>query len=206
MIREVVNLIGRAASHYRPMPKRDAQQHFAGLQAVVYADAEAPDAALRKQIVDFVNTGGMLITTPDWGVSAATARPTTRPGFRSFTHGKGRIEIAERRVTDPYTFANDAVILVSHKHDLVRLWNAGAHGSLRSTSPDGKRTLAQLLIYSDQAASETTAWVAGQYRSAKLYTIEEPSPRALNLVNKAGGAEMQLPDVWQYAAIELEMI
>jgi hypothetical protein len=203
MTREAVNLIGRAASHYTVILKSNASSSFEGLRAVLYADAEAPDAALRQRILAFVLKGGTLITSPDWGKSEGAPRPVTRPGYSSFAHGKGRIEIADKRSDDPYTLANDAVIIVSHRYDLARLWNSGAHGSYCSLSPDGKRMLAQFLIYSDRAATESTAWVAGQYRSAKLYTIEK-SPQPVELNARAGGAEIQLPPIEQYAAIELE--
>jgi len=170
---------------------------------LLYADTEPPPAAVRKRILEFVNAGGTLVTTPDWGTPQDTPRPVTRPGYRSFTNGKGRIEMASEPIYDPYELANDAVIIVSHRHDLARLWNAGAHGSYCSVSPDGKRMLAQFLIYSGQPASEVTAWVAGQFRSAKLYTIEG-SPRVAAIAQKAGGAEISLPTTRQYVAIELE--
>jgi hypothetical protein len=205
LTREVVNLIGRAASHYTIIPKNSASSTFEGLRAVVYADLEPPDTALRQRILEFVNKGGTLITTPDWGKPEGASKPSARPGYGSFSHGKGRIELAAERSYDPYTLANDAVVIVSHRYDLARLWNGGAHGSYSKLSPDGKRMLAQFLIYSDQPATEATAWVAGQYRSAKLYTIGK-SPQAIDLTAKAGGAEMQLPPIGQYAAIELERV
>jgi hypothetical protein len=126
-------------------------------------------------------------------------------GFRAYGLGKGRIEVSNERLTDPYTFAHDAAVILSRRYDLVRLWNGGAFGAYATVSPDGKQVLAQILLYSDYAASETTAWVAGQYRSAKLYTIEGP-PAAIAFTPKAGGAEIQLPAIRQYAAIELERI
>jgi hypothetical protein len=205
LTREVLNLIGRAASHYRAIAKV-AALNFEQLRAVLYADFEAPAPAVRTAILDFVKQGGTLITTPDWGAVEGTPRGVVmRPGYRSFTYGKGRIEVAAERVHDPYTLANDAVIIVSHRYDLARMWNTGAHASYVSALPDGKRTLAQFLIYSDQAVTEATAWVAGKYRSAKLYTIET-SPRPVDMISRAGGVEIHLPRVSQYVAIELERI
>ena len=206
LTREVLNLIGRAASHYRAIAKDGASLTFVGLRAVLYADFEAPAPAVRAAILDFVKQGGTLITTPDWGSTEGTPRAAqTRPGYHSFTYGKGHIEMAAERMHDPYALANDAVIVISHRYDLARMWNTGAHSSYISLSPEGKRTLAQFLIYSDYAVTEATAWVAGKYRSAKLYTIET-SPRPVDMIPRAGGVEIQLPHVKQYAAIELERI
>ena len=59
-------------------PAGDPAQPFTGLKALVYADAAAPDPALRRKLTEFVQQGGLLITGPEWGAQGKPAPP----GFR----------------------------------------------------------------------------------------------------------------------------
>ena len=59
---EVLNLMARRDLLFRVIWKsQTAAQPFTGLKALLYADAAAPDAALRRKITDFVQQGGLLI-------------------------------------------------------------------------------------------------------------------------------------------------
>src|SRR5258708_1910411 len=75
LIRELLNLLARSGQHYR-INIKDRTQPFTGLRALIYADAEPPSTSLRKQILAFVDAGGLLITGPKWGV--APGRPAPR--------------------------------------------------------------------------------------------------------------------------------
>ena len=153
----------------------------------------------------FVQSGGTLITGPNWGTAPGTrAAGADLPGYGWRSVGKGRLAVAEKEFDDPYTLANDAVLIVSHRYDSVRLWNAGSAGSYYTAAPDGKRAVVQMLFYTDRAATSVTARVAGKYRTGKLWTLDGRGPVAIEMDLQKDAVELHLPTVFQYAAAELE--
>jgi hypothetical protein len=90
----------------------------------------------------------MLIAGPEWGPApGAPARYSNHRRYSSRTLGKGGVAIATSDMDDPYVVANDSVVLVSHRHDLSRFWNGGALSAFLTTSPDRKRSIAQMLFF-----------------------------------------------------------
>src|SRR5271157_3289978 len=122
---ELLNLLARANQQYRIVvkgasPELDCQ----GLRALLYADADPLAPELRSQLLAFVVAGGLLITGPQWGSSTgAPAREPEHPRYDIHAVGKGRIAIAKAAPDDPYLLANDSVVLVSHRYELLRFWN-----------------------------------------------------------------------------------
>jgi hypothetical protein len=147
---------------------------FEGLRAIIYPDAAPPSAALSSRIDAFVKAGGLLMSSQ------------------------------QRPLDDPYVWANDAVVMVSHRHDLVRFWNSGATGSFLAASPQGGKTLAHLLFYSMRGPDSATVRVAGRFRTAKAVTVEQPAVAKVETLQQNGGIEVHLPQVSQYVALELE--
>jgi PPE-repeat protein len=147
---------------------------FEGLRAIIYPDAASPSAALRGRIEAFVKAGGLLMTSE------------------------------KRPLDDPYLWANDAVVMVSHRYDLVRFWNSGATGSFVATSPQGGKTIVHLLFYSMRGPDSASVRVAGRFRTAKAATVEQPAVANVECVPQEGGIEVHLPPVSQYVALELE--
>ncbi len=146
---------------------------FAGLRAILYPDAAPPSEALRRRIDAFVKGGGLLMSSET------------------------------RKLDDPYLWANDAVVMVSHRYDLVRFWNGGATGSFVAVSPDGNRTVAHLLFYSMRGPDSASVRVAGHFRSARAFTVEQPVA-ILHTESSSDSIEVHLPPVSQYVALELE--
>jgi hypothetical protein len=191
---ELLNLLARAGAHTRVLLKDQlTAPSMRGLRAVVYADAEAPSAALRKQVLAFVEGGGMLLTTPVWG--PATGSRDDHPRFMVAPFGKGRIARSVEAPDDPYQYANDAVIVISHRNDLVRFWNAGAAGSNYLVSPDGKRAVVHLLFYANRGPDEASVRVAGPFRK-----VLNPGVTA---IPQKDAVELHLPQVGQHVALEL---
>jgi hypothetical protein len=145
-----------------------------GLRAIVYPDAAPPTGALRSKLDAFAKSGGLLMTSE------------------------------KRAADDPYIWARDAVVMLSHRYDLVRFWNGGSTGSFVTASPDGKKTVAHLLFYSMRGPDSAAVRVAGNFRSVKAATVELPSLEKLETVSQKGGMEVHLPPVSQYVALELE--
>src|ERR1017187_2659172 len=180
---ELLNLIGRTNQQYAILLKNKLPAAaFRGLRAAIYADAQPPAAELRKQILDFVSAGGLLIT-----------------------RGKGRVAMAKADPDDPYILANDSALLISHRYELLRFWNGGAVGSYLTVAPDRKRALAHLLFYADRGPDQASVRIVGHYRKASLWTPDRGEPRPLEMEIQKDAVELHLPAVAQYAAAELEV-
>ncbi|HYK91667.1 MAG TPA: hypothetical protein VE398_23065, partial [Acidobacteriota bacterium] len=205
MTQEILNLVARTNMQYRILLK-DAvtQSSFVSLRAVLYADEQPPTPDLRRQVLAFVKEGGMLITGPKWGGLpgfASTGEEHLRYSLRVL--GKGKVAVATPDFEDPYLVANDAVVLISHRYELLRFWNGGAIGSHFTLNPDGKRAILQLLLYAEARFGSMTVRVVGGYHTAKLWTLDQPAPREVVVELQKDAVELHLPHVSQYAAVEL---
>jgi hypothetical protein len=204
---ELLNLLSRAGQHYRILLRdKVSEASLQGLRAVIYADTAPASPALRSRILTFVQAGGMLIAGPKWGgVSTPPLPAEDHPRFALHAVGKGRIALAKEEQADPYVWANDSVVLVSHRHDLVRFWNGGATGSFYTVSPDRKRAVVHLLFYSNRGPDAASVRVVGRYRSARISTADLPAARSVEMVSQQDAVEVHLPQVSQYVALELEV-
>jgi hypothetical protein len=205
MNQELLNLIGRTNQQYVAILKTKLPATpFRGLRAVIYADAQPPAAELRKQLLDFVSAGGLLITGPKWGASPGMPARDEHPRYTNRTLGKGRVAVAKTDPDDPYVLANDSALLISHRYELLRFWNGGAVGSYLTVSPDRKRAVAHLLFYSDRGPDNASVRIVGRWRKASLWTPDRPDSRPVEMEIQKDAVELHLPAVAQYAAAELE--
>jgi hypothetical protein len=204
---ELLNLISRTNQQYLIFLKsKVSQDSFSRLKAVTYTDDERPAEALRQQILAFVEQGGMLITGPSWGPPPGeVAQREEHPRYELRKFGKGRVAIARPDFEDPYLLANDSVVLISHRYELLRFWNGGAVGSYVAMPADRRRALVQLLFYAFVFAnSRPSVRVAGRYKSAKIMTLQHPDPRVVEMEVQENAVELHLPAVSGYAALDLE--
>jgi hypothetical protein len=204
---ELLNLMARAGLQYRLVLKdKVTAASFQSLRAVSYTDETPPSPDLRKQVLAFVQAGGMLIASPKWGEVAGTpVAGAERPGFSVRALGKGRIAVADEAPVDPFSWAADAAVLVSHRYDLVRFWNGGAAGSYYTMAPGGKQALVHLLFYAARGPDAATVRVAGRYRAARASTVSEPQVAKLEMEAQGDAVEVHLPQVSQYVALELDV-
>jgi hypothetical protein len=204
---ETLNLLARTNQQYRVIVKGQASgESFKGLRAVLYVDAQPPAPPLRKQIEALVAGGMMLIAGPSWGpVKGPLAKDQEHPRYEIRVVGKGKVALAREAQADPYVVANDSVLLVGHRYELLRFFNAGAVAACLADSPDRRSVLLQLLFYANRGPQDATVRVAGRYRSANLRTVDNPEPRRLEVLPGRDGAELHLPPLSQYAAVELEV-
>ena len=200
---EILNLASRQHQPVRLLVKRDfGEASLKGLKAVVYADAEPPSPQLRKSLTAFAASGGAVIAGPAWGPVKAQE---PHPHYHVERVGKGRLASAAKDFDDPYLIASDAQILMSHRHDPVRFWNAGSLGSYYTASTDGRRAVLHLFNFSARRREDpVSVWFARPYRSARWLRIDAPRPETLKPVTQGGGVELHLPPVPVYAAVELE--
>jgi hypothetical protein len=201
---ELLNLLGRAGQHYLVL-RKDALSAVGlrGLRAAIYADVQAPSAAVRAAVAAFVEGGGLLITTPKWGDAAA--KTVDHPRYYAWASGKGRIARAIEQPGDPYEMAQDAVVLISHRYDLVRFWNGGATGSYYAVSPDRKQAVVHLLFYSDRGPDTASVRIAGPYRKVKASMVDVAEIAGVDAVPQKDALEIHLPQVSQYVALELSL-
>jgi hypothetical protein len=179
---EILNLMARRDLLFRVFWKSQAlQQSFTGLKALLYADQTLPDQVLRRKIRDFMEQGGLFITGPAWGKEGRPAPPDFETQFDVRAVGKGRLAVARKTIDDPYQVAIDTQLLLSHRNDLVKIYNGASSGCTRyAISPDGKTALLQCLSYAERGwGGLRTIWVRDLYQSARLWTIGAP-PVALD--------------------------
>ena len=204
---ELLNLMARTNISYSILEKNSLRREaLRGLRAVVYLDSEPPAAELRQTILDFVESGGLLIAGPKWGkASGVPAQGEPNPRYGVVRSGKGRIAMAYKQPDDPYEAAQDAQILLSHRYDLVRFFNGFALGSYCTASPDRKRRLLHVINYAGGAGSDpVTAHIAGRFRLAKLWSFGGGDPKPLEMAVQKEAVEVDLPRLPVYGGIELE--
>jgi len=95
-------------------------------------------------------------------------------------------------------------VLVSHRHDIVRFFNSGAITPCLASSPGTRRRVLHTVFYSLRPVEDTSVWVKGSYRAAKIRTWTQKQPQVVKLEPRDAGVEVHLPPIAQYAMIELE--
>ncbi len=209
---EILNLMARRDLLFRVIWKSQASaEPFAGLKALLFTDTAAPDPALRRKITEFVEQGGLLVTGPEWGAQGKPAPPDFPTQFDVRALGKGRLALARQALSDPYQVAVDAQFLLSHRYDLVKIYNAPSSGCTRFTAPaDGRRALLQCLSYADGGRGGgglRTIWVREQFAKARLWSVgKEPVSISAEPSEEYTGLEYHLPAnaPRSYLALEFE--
>jgi len=205
---EAVNLLPRIRQPFQVIARsRAAAASFAGLQAIYYVDKEAPDAALRKKLLAFANGGGILLVQSNWpNPEGPPAKAEPYLLFSMRTVGKGRLGVCKEEKPDSYDTVADIQIIMSHGNDLLRLYNAPSSNFLYETSAQGKQAVIHLLNYSRRPGGDGALfYVKEPYKSARVVSPELASPAELKWdPQEAGGAELTLPRLSVYGAIELE--
>ena len=209
---EILKLSLRRGLLSRPLWKsRLTAQSFIGLKGLVYADKQPPAADLRKSMLAFVEQGGFLASGPNWGPEGKSAGAGAHAHFDLRALGKGRLAVAKEELVDPFQMAVDIQGIFSRANDLVRLFNGTTAGGVNyTTSPDGKKSLIQVLNYSGGGGSAGTpsvsVWVRRSYRSARLWSVDAAEPAPLKAVSADGGGyEYHIELMPSFAAIEFEV-
>jgi hypothetical protein len=205
---EAVNLLPRLRQPFRVIARSHAAgASFAGLQAIYYVDKEAPDAALRQKLMAFATGGGILFVPSKWPNPEGPVAPAEAYLLFSMrTVGKGRLAVCKEDQPDSYDTVADIQNIMSHRNDLLRLYNAPSANFLYETSAQGGYGVIHLLNYSRRPGSDGPLfYVKEPYKSARLVSPELASPAELQWAPQAaGGAELTLPRLAVYGAIELE--
>jgi len=205
---EVLNLSARRNLSFRiAEPGRFTAQDLRGIQAALYVDAQPWPGPMTAALQKFVEDGGLLLSMQAPAKALKNLRPSkeTNPRFDILQCGKGRVAVSRKEYEDPYILAQDAHILMSRRHDAVRLFNAGSLTTFHSSSPDGKRWLVQLLNYSRYgAAHQVSLQTWEKVGAARFLSLEAPAS-PLEIHKETGCSEVYLPRFSVYGAVELEL-
>jgi len=202
---EVLNLLARQGSLYRIVEKRFAvTASFDGLDAVLYVDAAPPEKELARKLDAFVDGGGTLITPPGWperGVAEETAGVSR---FRVLRVGRGRLAISRAELGDPFLLAEDAQLLMSHRHDRIRVFNPGTAQFHYAMSRDGKAGIVHALRFDEPDRRQPlTLWFERPWSKARAWTPDGAEPVPVERSPAERGVEFTMTPLPAYSALEL---
>ena len=203
---ETLNLISRRHVPFKVLEKSKLRDDsFAGLKAIIYADGDLPDAALRKRFLAFTQAGGLLIC-PKSSASLASGPgvPDAHGRFAVTKLGSGRIAIATDDQIDPFLYVVDSHIMLGRRHDLVRIWNPGAANSYYAGSPDSRKGLLQIISYTRRPVADMSVQLSMPWSSARFVTSGAADAAPLKPIKKSDAVEFNLPSFTVYCALELE--
>jgi len=205
---EAVNLFPRVREPYRVIARsRAVSASFDGLQAIYYVDQEPPEPQLREKLIAFAKAGGTLFVPSKW--PEPEGQPMEAEQYFLFSLralGKGRLAVCKVDHPNSYDSVEDIQTILSHRNDQLRLYNAPSMNFYYQASAQGGREVIHLLNYSRRPGSDgPLVYVKKPHRSARLVSPELASPVELKWVSQeAGGAELSLPSIAVYGAVELE--
>ena len=204
---EVLNLASRRLLPYHVI-ERDklAAGDLKGLQSVLWIDEKAPAGAARQVLTNFVKAGGLLIVPASAADIANGLKPAARQpdGYAGYASGAGHIAVSRQPWTDPFLLAEEAHRLLSRKHDVIRLWNAGVLTARYTEGPAGRGRTEMVNFAGRAAGHPTSLWVAKKFRTARFTALGEPDSRALDITERNPGTEVHLPPFAVYAAVDFE--
>ena len=191
---EVLNLLARRHLAYKVI-HASRFGNLAGMKGALYVSHEAAP----KELVEWAAQGGLLIAP--FGTSAKGAAEED-DRWMIYTTGKGRVAVAKKQWSDPYSLAVDTHSLLGRKHDLIRMWNPGSLNTFYKTTSDGSAGVVHLINYAFRgAAHEVTVGLAEKYSTVTMHTFDASTP--LKPVLAGPGIELQIPPLEVYAALEL---
>lgn len=203
---EVLNLLNRRQVQFEIMERSKALfSPTPGLKAMLWLDKEAPSTEEHSHLLAFVRQGGLVIAATYMGPE--DVKPTQKDPsihYKMYNVGKGQMAVSEEGFQDPYQVAVDAHLLLSHRYDLVRLYNPEATNCHLRVDPGRKKQLAQVLNYSSSPADSVTLWASARARSARLWQPVAKDARTLPGVAGNPGTEFALPQFDDYCALEFE--
>jgi hypothetical protein len=112
--------------------------------------------------------------------------------------------VAREDFADPYRLAEDAQLVMSHRHDRLRIFNPGTSQSHYLASGDGRAGVLHTLSYQAPGArTPTGVWFRRAWKEGQAWSLDgaRPVPAARSVAEP--GVEFQPPPVSVYSALEL---
>jgi hypothetical protein len=203
---ELLNLAARRQLQCRAIYKPKATPaELNGVKAIVWMDTKAPAAEWATASKDLVSKGGLLIGPASIQHFATGLAPAGAFDGRYdlYNLGTGRIAIARKPWSDPYQLAADVHLLLSRRHDVIRLWNSGSTNAIYKTGPRGQAVVQILNFATRYSGSPVSLYVPHPYKKVKWSTLPEEVPETPPVSRKQEGIEIAVPPFGSYGAIEL---
>ena len=167
-------------------------------KAILYLDSGPPAGDVRRRLLEFAQAGGMLIAPP----GTASGEPVeTRLGYHLYRSAKGLIAVPREAWYDPFSLVDEIQVLLSHREDVVRVWNGGDMNSHFVTAPKGGQGVVHLIPYASGRTQAVTIGLAEPYRRARVLTLD--GQRLVQPVRGELGIEIPVGEFTSYAAIEV---
>lgn len=199
---EFLNLAPRRNLAYRIIRKDEAAEaSLDGQKGVVFIDVEPPEGALREKLLAFAEAGGLVVLPR--AIDGLTSPVEQRRGYELFSHGQGRIAVPIEDWYDPYVLAAELHLLLSHRTDVVRIWNGGMMNAHYVESGDGKRGVVHIVEYARRRNrnDDITLGFSRPYVTAKVFTLDGVS--SVKPTRTRLGIEVPLPPFSVYVAVEM---
>jgi hypothetical protein len=195
---EVLNLLSRYSRLYRALPFQGGLDPTAapleGLEALLYVDETPPGEDTVRRLYAFAEDGGTLITPPGWERRGEPLADASFSRFRLSRYGQGRLAVAREELADPYHLAEDAQALMSHRHDLVRVFNPGTGRFTYARSGDGRSALLHLFPYSRYSfETHVSVWFKEPWAQAATWQVDLAEPVLAERTVRETGVEFLLP-------------
>lgn len=194
---EYLNLVARRQVPYRLILRSElTAAAVAGFPAVLAVDLAPPTDAERKLLRDFAEKGGLVVTGPSWGDA-----PKDDP-YAEVRLGKGRVAIYQDDPPNPEAVAKDLLDLLDPEVMGLSVFNVPSSITYAATS--GGRALVQLLNYAGRPVERVTVRFNGHFKTARLYTPENPPLDLSVLPTGNGRTELLIPEFTAWGAVLLE--
>ena len=181
-----------------------------GLQGIFYVDQEAPEAKLRQKLVAFAEAGGTLFVRAKWSnPEGSPIELSSAENYLLFNErklGKGRLAVAKTDELDPYFTITDIQSIMSHRGDPIRLYNASSMNCFCQVAPQGQAGVIHVMNYSRRPGGDAPLiFMKTPYKSVRFVSPDAAAPVALAWTPQgAGGAELLLPPIAVYGAVQME--
>ena len=201
---EVLNLLIRRQVQFQILLRaKTLSAASQDLKALLWLDSEEPTVEQRSQLLAFVRQGGLLIAAAYWGPpEVKPIKADSSLHYDRYSLGGGQIAVATEGFQAPDQVAVDTQLLLSHRNDIIRLYNPGTVNCHSSIDPAHKKRLVQVVNYSVKPAKSVTLWVNEQVKSAPLWKPGENSTVTLPGTPAAPGTDIPLPTLSVFCAVE----
>jgi hypothetical protein len=165
----------------------------------LYLESDPPQGELRTALLAFAQSGGLLIAPIG---TVDTPPQETRLEHSIRRHGQGRIAMPVEKWTDPFVLVDQVHVLLSHREDVIQVWNAADLDTYYLASPKEDRAVAHLVPYASGRTPQIVLGFKKPYRSARVLTLD--SERTVRPAKGRMGVEIPVDEFIDYAAVVLE--
>ena len=122
--------------------------------------------------------------------------------YQVYRTGKGRVAVPQEAWYAPYLLVREVHLLMSHREDVVRVWNGSDVDSYSLATPKADRGVVHLVQYGGARTQPVTIGISKPYRTARVFNLE--SEKVVKPVRGELGLEIPVGELSAYAAVELE--